>query len=55
MHRIREAMHEGKLPDGTGGVNKVVEIYETCVSGKEARLCPGTRTAARWRRLAIPN
>jgi hypothetical protein len=35
MHRIREAMHEGTLPGGLGGKNKVVEIDETYVGGKE--------------------
>jgi transposase-like protein len=35
-HRIREAMREGKLPGGLGGANKVVEIDETYVGGKEA-------------------
>ncbi len=34
MHRIREAMNEGKLPGGLGGKNKVVEIDETYVGGK---------------------
>src|SRR3954451_21118290 len=34
-HRIREAMREGKLPSGLGGQNKVVEIDETYVGGKE--------------------
>lgn len=36
MHRIREAMREGKLPGGMGGANKVVEIDETYVGGKAA-------------------
>lgn len=36
MHRIREAMREGKLFGGMGGQNKVVEIDETYVGGKEA-------------------
>ena len=36
MHRIREAMREGKLPGGLGGANKVVEIDETYIGGKEA-------------------
>jgi len=35
-HRIREAMREGKLSGGLGGTNKVVEIDETYVGGKEA-------------------
>ena len=34
MHRIREAMREGKLPGGLGGQNKVVEADETYVGGK---------------------
>jgi transposase-like protein len=36
MHRIREAMSEGKLPGGLGGQNKVVEADETYVGGKAA-------------------
>jgi transposase-like protein len=36
MHRIREAMREGKLPGGIGGANKVVEADETYVGGKAA-------------------
>ena len=36
MHRIREAMREGKMPGGLGGRNKVVEIDETYIGGKEA-------------------
>src|SRR5260370_25812301 len=35
-HRIREAMREGKMPGGLGVKNKVVEIDETYVGGKEA-------------------
>jgi transposase-like protein len=35
MHRIREAMREGTFPGGLGGANKVVEIDETYVGGKE--------------------
>lgn len=35
MHRIREAMREGKFPGGPiGGENKVVEVDETYVGGK---------------------
>ncbi len=34
MHRIREAMREGKLPGGLGGASKVVEADETYVGGK---------------------
>src|ERR1700732_2821035 len=34
MHRIREAMREGKMPGGLGGQNKVVEADETFVGGK---------------------
>jgi transposase-like protein len=36
MHRIREAMSEGKLPGRLGGQNKVVEADETYVGGKAA-------------------
>jgi hypothetical protein len=36
MHRIREAMNQGTFPGGLGGENKVVEIDETYVGGKEA-------------------
>jgi transposase-like protein len=36
MHRIREAMREGKLPGGLGGANQVVEVDETYVGGKAA-------------------
>src|SRR5436190_9138201 len=35
MHRIREAMNQGAFPGGLGGANKVVEIDETYVGGKE--------------------
>jgi len=34
MHRLREAMREGKIPGGLGGQNKVVEVDETYVGGK---------------------
>ena len=34
MHRLREALREGKLPGGMGGQNKVVEVDETYVGGK---------------------
>ena len=34
MHRLREAMREGKFPGGLGGENKVVEADETYVGGK---------------------
>ncbi len=34
MHRVREAMREGSLPDALGGQNKVVEADETFVGGK---------------------
>jgi len=33
-HRIREAMREGKLPEGMGGEGKFVEADETYVGGK---------------------
>jgi transposase-like protein len=35
-HRIREAMRDGSILGGLGGANKVVEIDETYVGGKEA-------------------
>ena len=34
MHRIREAMREGKMLGGLGGQNKVVEADETYVGGQ---------------------
>ena len=36
MHRIREALAGGKFPAQLGGENKVVEIDETYVGGKES-------------------
>jgi transposase-like protein len=36
MHRLREAMREGKFPGGLGGANRVVEADETYVGGKAA-------------------
>jgi transposase-like protein len=36
MHRIREAINEGKFPGGLGGQNKVVEADETFVGGRAA-------------------
>lgn len=35
MHRLREAMREGKFPDPLGGKGKTVEIDETFVGGLE--------------------
>ena len=35
MHRIREALREGKFPGALGGQNKVVEADETYIGGKE--------------------
>lgn len=35
MHRIREAMREGKFPGALGGTDKIVEADETYVGGKE--------------------
>jgi len=35
MHRIREAMREGKLPGPLGGDGKIVEADETWIGGKE--------------------
>lgn len=34
-HRIREAMRDGDIPGGMGGLDKIVEIDETYVGGKE--------------------
>jgi transposase-like protein len=36
MHRLREAMREGKFSEPLGGQNKVVEADETYIGGKEA-------------------
>src|SRR4051794_11402464 len=36
MHRLREAMREGKLSAGLGGKNQVVEADETYIGRKEA-------------------
>ena len=33
MHRIREAMRDGKMPGGLGERNQVLEIDETYVGG----------------------
>jgi transposase-like protein len=35
VHRLREALREGKMPGGLGGANKVVEADETYIGGKE--------------------
>jgi transposase-like protein len=35
MHRIREAMREGKFPGPLGGEGKIVEADETHIGGKE--------------------
>jgi transposase-like protein len=36
MHRLREAMRDGKFPGPLGGQNKVVEADETYIGGKAA-------------------
>jgi len=36
MHRLREAARDGTLPGPLGGQNKVVEVDETYVGGKES-------------------
>ncbi len=43
-HRIREALASGKFPVQLGGANKVVEIDETYVGGKEANKHAWKRT-----------
>jgi molybdenum-dependent DNA-binding transcriptional regulator ModE len=49
MHRIREAMTEGKLPSGLGGQNKVVEADETYVGGRAAPKEPHSEEGNRAR------
>jgi transposase-like protein len=43
MHRIREAMRDGKFPGSLGGSDKIVEANETHVGGKEKNKHVGKR------------
>jgi hypothetical protein len=50
VHRIREAMREGKLSGGWGGQNRIVEVHETYIGGRESNKHKSKRRkdGARW-------
>jgi len=58
MHRIREAMREGKFPGPLGGADKIIEADETYVGGKEKKTSTSANASAatlaeRVRRLPL--